>query len=118
MKNVIFALAFMLMGTFAFANSNINNDKISNDYLCETHNLNHNLEDLTDLLNVNTSVENLLRKNSLRKATCEIEIDVIDEESGQTVGTIHINVEVSGGSAASQQSACDWIGLVLTAMLN
>lgn len=115
MKNVIFALAFMLMGTFAFANSNINNDKISNVYLCKVHNLNHSLEDLKDLLKVNTSVEGFI-KNTVLLTTCEIEIDVYS--GGEVVGTVYVTVEVSGGSAASQQSACNWAGKVIAAILN
>lgn len=92
--------------SFTFANNSV-----------ETLPLEVDSTNLTLIENEGVSYDLKIKKLDFLFATCKGEIDLINGSTGEVVGTVVITFDVSGGSAASQQSACEWGVRVITAIL-
>ena len=116
MKNLIFAFAFMLVGTFAFAHANLNK-RVLEKIISESNSRALTQKNLSNQFKLGNVTKFLINGN-MAVSTCHIEIDVINSSTGEVMGTVYMNVEISGGSLETQQSACRWIGSIFEAMLN
>jgi hypothetical protein len=119
MKNVFFALAFVLIGATVFATSNT--IKVENSGIVSISNEIELTLDLGDLTNkskeqINKAIENFISKN-LKSVNPELQCKVtVTGSINVGVSSFEISVEVSGPCSEIRQSGTEIANMVLDAV--
>ena len=119
MKNVFFALAFMLIGTTVFANNNAIN--LENSDIISISNEVELTLDLGDLTNktekeINKEIESFINKN-LKSVDDELKCKVtVKGKIDVGVGSVEISVEVSGPCSEIKEKGTEIANMILDAV--
>lgn len=115
MKNLFFALAFMLVGTFAFANDTIEFNNLESVKLSNQVELTLDLGDLTNKTSVeiNNAVSDFIHTN-LSSVDPELQCKVTVKGSVNIgVASVEISVEVSGPCSKIKESGTEIANMIL-----
>lgn len=115
MKNFVLTIVFALITSFGFANEKIEEEKKFNYTISE---IAKEMELMDKGYSLEISKSTITNLSKFECVACEIDFVIVQASTGTVVGGFTVTVEVCGGTAASQQSACEWTGRILQALYN